>query len=400
MFRSAAICLCVLAWSNAGAQVFNPLDPGQGAGQPQAPAQPGQVPGALQGMGNDVAANNAAAPAWVKEGMRLTYKSAVATTVNQVGAPGAGGGAGVYTVDIVALARGKVGLETRFYVGGPDTQQPATLSTTTGTLANASSCDFWIHPDQLARMLKTPPGGVKIAQMPLEINGRQIQTIRIQTGQAQPAPAGGAESTGYYEPASGVLVQQLTKTIGAQSTQSSIMTMVEMRERKLPWSLGRPPSWLAKFKKYTYTGGVQFFIPGSDIQVPPTPVTIMYEVTGNGPNYIVARQTVQAGQAGGGGQSTLVFGPTQFCSIYLPPIELRQLRQGQVLDEDKTLGTRLVVSGVGQAAYGRNVATIVEDGPGYTQVCDYELETGILLAAMYQNKSLNQTVQVALSEVR
>lgn len=354
--------------------------------------QPGQIPGALQGIGN-----NAAPPGWVKEGMRLSYKIAVATTVNQPGAPGAGGGAGIYTVDIVAMARGQVAIDTRFYVGGPDTQQAATMTSMNGQVVSAAACDFWIHPQQLANMLRAAPGGMKVNQAPLDLNGRQVQAIRVQAGDAN-APGGGSQTVNYYEPQSGVLLQQQTRAAGVQGAQNSVMTMVDMRERKFPWAMGRPPSWLAKFRKYTYSGNMQFILPGSDIQVPPTPITISYDIINNGPNYIVARQTIQ--NQGQVAQATQVFGPTQFSSVYIPPLALRQLQQGQVVDEDKVLGTRTVVSGIGQAPYGRNVATIIEDGPGYTQICDYELETGIMLGTVVHNKVLNQVAQVALTEIR
>jgi hypothetical protein len=284
----------------------------------------------------------------------------------------------VVTVDVVSLARGQAGLDVRSWIGGG--QQPLTLMKISGQFAPASAAEYWINPDVLKQTLAHPPQGIDASAAQLEINGKQVQTIRLKNAQG---------ITYDYDPASGALI--MLRSAAAPGQQGISMTLLDMRQRKLPWAEGRPPSWLSKTKRYTYSGSME-------AQNGAMQFSMTYDVVGAGPNAINVKRTMQAGPGGPPADvvPSMVMGPTQFGGLFLPPLALKQLKQGQPLDEDKTLGTRMKVEFVGKTDYGRNVVTILEENEGYAQYCDYELETGILLLATVENKTAGQSAQIML----
>lgn len=392
-------CLLTIGLSAVQAQVqINKPKEADRQAPPVAPALTrSEVAGLPAGQG--VPGANLSAPAWMKQGLRISYRTNVATQSTRPNNEGGGAGAGIITVDIVAVAQGRVAYDTRFFVGG-DANNPAVNSTAYGTVAPVGATGvYWLHPQTLQQIIKNPPAGQKISGGLVEINGKQVNAVRVQQGEAA---KDGQETTIYYDPQSGIALQILTKSVGSGMTQTSYTILADTRERTLPWKMGRPPSWLSKYKRYTYTGGISMQMQGAP-QMPATPLTAVAEVIEVGANYLAMKQTVQVGNLMGGGNQQpivvpcVVHGAGQLGSCYLPPMELKQLRQGQVLDEDKVLNSKISVIGVGQTQYGRNVVTIAEDSPGFASYYDYELETGMLLASAYQNKTLNQTIQVILT---
>lgn len=344
--------------------------------QPGGQAPPGmQQPG---GAPNPLAAfANAPAPAWVKEGVRLTYKAAAAQQ-------GMGGnGAGLVTVDIVSVANGEVGLDVRVYAD-PTGQGALSIATVAGVVQPASVGEYWISPQALQRAAQQPVPGINVQQGQMQANGKNTTVFVVDSQQM---------GKGVYDAQSGILITSQS----AQATQD----LVEMRQRKLPWVEGRPPSWLAKTKQLTYSGQMMMNQPG----MPPQggSITARYDILGAGANMLAMKRSIvfdQGGMQQPGPEAIMVSGASQTMGLWVPPLALRQLRQGQLLDEDKSTGARLSVSQVGKMPYGRNAATIVEESPSFVMYADYELETGILLLSTFVDKSSGVTIQQTFTDRR
>lgn len=389
MSRTFSLALCALMSSAALAQFPDQSPPGQpvpgqpmpgqqmpGQPMPGQPAQPGPAqPGPANPMGEFA---NAPAPAWVKEGIRLTYKA----TAPQNGF-GGGGGGGLVTIDIVSVARGEVGLDVRVYAD-PTGQGQMSVATTAGVVTPAGAGEYWVSPQALPRMAQQPPAGMRVQQGQMPFNGKNVAVFVVESQ---------LMGRSVYDAQSGILL----KNEGPQSSQE----LMDMRERKLPWVEGRPPSWLAKTKQLTYSGQMRMNQPGMPGQA--ANVMARYDVIGVGANMMATKRSIvfeQGGMQQAGPEAVMVFGASQAMGVWVPPLGLKQLRQGQVLDEDRPTGAKLSVSQVGRTQYGRNAATIVEESPAYVMYADYELETGILLYSTFVDKLSGTSIQLSFTDRR
>ncbi len=242
----------------------------------------------------------------------------------------------------------------------------------------ARGSDYWMSPQLLQKLEQQPPPNVEVRKAKLTLGGKQIPVFAVVA----------RNSTTSYDEESGVLLHHTNGQINTK--------LVELRQRKLPWLEGRPPAWLGRTKQFTYTGALR------SAQQPDMQVTQTIDVLGLGPNTLVGKGSAVAGNAGNSPpeERFIVSGSSQTDGYWLPPLDLKDLKQGQLIDEDRVVNARVTVGGIGRAAYGRNVVTIVEDAPGYSVISDFELETGILLMRTQAFKSFGMQITLSLTGLR
>ncbi len=349
-------------------------------------------------------------PPWMKEGTRLCWEvasSAYASATQPRDTPHTSG-AGILTGDIVSLVGRQAVIATRVQVyndGWTGQRALAAVSVEAGYVAAAANGGkYWVHPDILAKafrhwpVVKPDDQGAftnwAATRGPYEWNGRQVMAMQWTLG--------GGKYVEYeryvYDEKTGILLFQMSapkKTTADTRQATSVYKFLSVRDRQLPWAMGRPPAWLARIAAYEYSGRIVVEIPGLPPQAMPISAMLTRATVGN--NFITWKYAPDPNTPGGaaadmGGER--VAGPTQTGGLWLPPLEIPKLRQGMRVDRDETLGATVTVSYVGPSNYGRNIVQITEDASGYTQYCDYERETGILLAVQLRDKILNKTTEV------
>jgi len=349
-------------------------------------------------------------PPWMKEGTRLCWEvasSAYVSATQPRDTPHTSG-AGILTGDVVSLIGRQAVIATRVQVyndSGMGQRALAAVSVEEGFVGPAAQGGkFWVHPDILAKAFRNWPvvkpddqgayDNWGATRGPYEWNGRQVMAMQWTLG--------GGKYLQYerfvYDEKTGILLFQMSapkKTTADTRQATSVYKFLSVRDRQLPWAMGRPPAWLARIAAYEYSGSIRVEIPGLPPQAMPISATLTRASVGN--NFIMWKYATDPNTPGGaaaGAGPLLVAGPTQTGGLWLPPLEIPKLRQGMLVDRDGTLGATVTVSYVGRSNYGRNIVQVTEDASGYTQYCDYERETGILLAVQLRDKILNKTTEV------
>ncbi len=348
------------------------------------------------------------APPWMKEGTRLYWECA-GSAYTQANAPRDTphtSGSGFLTADVVSLVGRQAAIATRVQISTTGNMgQPllAAPSVEAGYVtAAATGGPFWVHPTILAKAFKNWP----VAKLDkdgaftswgatrgtYDWNGRKVTALHWTLG-------GGPKYVQYerfaYEEETGLLLYYSNAPMKNLESGRQVVALTRFagrRDRQLPWAMGRPPAWLTRIGSYTFSGAWTVEIAG----VPPMPMrfssTVLLDSVGA--NYVTLKAAPEPGTPGGAeGGAVRVAGPTQTGGLWLPPLEIRKLRAGMVVDRDDLLGATVQIGYVGPSNYGRNIVSIAEDAAGYTLIFDYEIETGILLAAAVKDKILSKTTE-------
>jgi len=295
------------------------------------------------------------APAWLAEGVRLTYSAAAASIGFKTETP-VGSGAGFTTVDVVALDRNVVVLDVASW-GNLAGTGVILLAKQSYVGIPARGGEFWLHPDVLRNATDKAGGKLKVVQMQTTAHGKSYEVIRFQDE---------AEDHRYvqqFDLATGILVSAATRVGPEDGERTQTDTQFISRRRiDRSWLNQPPPAWVATVRGFTLQGNLSTAIPG----VPPMggrPLQGTVTVTQRGARWLESHVTTSIGSPQGLPAATSavtdVSGIAQVGGLWLPPAGLRALRNGQVLDEDTTVGTRQVVTGAdGQwvtISYGTSV---------------------------------------------
>ena len=186
------------------------------------------------------------APAWLNEGLRVTYASASATTPGDNEDPG-GGGAGLIQYDVVAEERRTVATYGTFYLdlGSGNYQNNFNFASVTSSGVG----DFWVNPTALENAEGAAGEGMIVARMPYSAAGEEFDAVRLQYE--------GDKSTyvWMFDVASGLLLfYRHDVEVGNNAHQLAQMTLAGVRQLKLPWKPGGPAVAVKKGTGADYTG--------------------------------------------------------------------------------------------------------------------------------------------------
>ncbi len=355
----------------------------------------GQSP--FQGLESE--ARLAGPPAWLKEGVRLTYR--VSGSGQSLSGPRRGGASvGLAHVDFTSLAEGAAS----GVVVSWATVQPAPgaaggwVPTTTNGFTGPAGCgEFWAHPEVLRRAAEYLTGspGWEVQRGPFEGGGRKVEAVSF----TRQGDEGLSISRFVYEAETGLalLIDKSSRTqIRGDWQTLAVFEYLGRRERKLPWIEGRPPSWLGKCRRLVFEGRRVTAVPGSPEYA--NPARSVFEISGHGLNCLFGRQSVEQQGSGPGQPVFMVSGGSGTGGFWLPPLALREIDRAfsgteMEIDADPWTGARTAIVFKGQAPHGRNVITVLDQTPAYRSWSDYEIETGILVHMTTQVYALYSTIQ-------
>lgn len=368
------------------------------------------APAASPLVGHDALIARAPRPAWLKEGVRLTFLSASAAlpTRGPDGKVTAPAGRGLTQLDFVGVAGGKTAVALRSYAegvgalgAGPKGYQ---LIGETGMVAAVGFGDFWVEPGLLRKVAAAqgPESPWKVIQGPYPAaDGRKVQAISFATG-------GGAQDlsrTSYvYDATTGILIsmsESRRRSLNEDLRGTAVNQLLAVRDVTWPWAGDATPvpGWIPSTREIDYRGTRIITVPGA-MQ---SEFAVSFRVTlrDPGPRWIVT-STTETYQMPGfppvtSAPVTRVAGPSQVGGTYIHPRALAKLRPSQELDRDPHTGSRITVEHVGPGQNGRPVVTIKEETTYSLLIMDYDLTSGALVLSTFQDRILNISTQVALT---
>lgn len=347
-------------------------------------------------------------PSWVKPGVRLTFYAASANIPgvdsqivedengNLIGSSGkkyreieVGGtaGQGYVEVHVGYVDRQTAALDIRAYGKDIATGAIIILSTALGHIGPAhTGGEYWIHPQLLLGIQQRLTPGQKILRMPYHLDGRTYKALRIQT------TTGNGFAYHTYDLDTGVLLSAggsamggsvpvlrgdaIVRGGGTGSTFIGLMRFKSIRQLNLPWNGGAMPDWVGRTRSLTYEGTKTANVTAAGVYSFPITARLIFQQTGPGwLKYIQHGALIgPAGMPPSEGQFERVVGTSQVGGLWIPPGVLRQLRPGQVLDQDQYSHMRLRVRGVDSSG-----VHLIEEGPRASRAYTYNIQNGMLV---------------------
>lgn len=342
---------------------------------------------------------NAATPPWVKEGVRIVYYCAsgrmpgpasfyrdeTGDWVDKNGIrytqEGATGGNGLSQLDVLAVdgSNAVVSFRNWSYAGGTGPLYPIG---TNGQVFQPGESEWWINPAVLRELPTTPLGELKIVRGPYKIlrTGKVFDnTVVIRSEKPD------SRIQHVYDAETGMLLHMDSSVRERDGSQGvGRIDFVALRSVRLP-SLGTaPPDWFGRFSGLAYQGTRTVEAP--NIPVSTMPTASRATVLRKGGTWALLKIDASTQLPGGltdSNQVQIVSGANQVGAFWIHPDVLRQLRTGQVLDQDETTGTRVAVGPV-----GNGMVVINETGQAHNYNFGYDLATGTMTAETLIN---NQT---------
>ena len=371
-------------------------------------------------------------PAWIKPGYRLSYYAIDGSTAGAGMAlvPTMGGkfadkdgktytfqqvcgaaGHGITQADIVSVQPDAVAVDLKISVIN-DVTGPLTVATQSGSVTTpGAAMDGWIHPDVLKKYSDLNGQGVTSTKTKYEAAGKTWNALW------QSVTGDGTASGKVYDTETGLLLHRSLSSTSKTHTitinpsgervdtggtiSMSQLTLVAIRQLKLPWTQGKLPKSLDGVKALRYDGVRLGWIPNGD-QLPPSPIRSICKITGRGPDFVQIHNNtvIVVATVPSPSESDQVCGPGQLTPLAVDPADLAKLKAGQELDRDPITKAVTVVSYVGKNKAGRDVVVITEAAPGQGQQrgdYTYDAASGFMIGTSLTNPVLSQVTQIALT---
>ena len=325
-------------------------------------------------------------PSWVREGLRVYYRTSSATVENPFAAAGDGpkppvvrvdqagtSAPSIVRTDVIALAPRFSATHSTLFIG--DLLIPWDDSSSSGF---AGIGEFWINPAALRDVAKQSSPGLSAEPIRFEVGEKVYSAMRLDTAQANPA----RRLTWVFDTSTGLLLYQAQWLVLADRRLAhlSVAEFMSMRNMTLPWEGGVTPSWVKQGVKLTYQGSIQTWTPAGGRNMP-IPAMLEVEMTSVGRNWSAARvKRVFSGNEED--QAITVYSGTGLLAggFWVPRANLARLRSGERLDRyDPVVGSSSEVGFVGATPEGVPVVAIFEWGAKYKRVWIYRSTDGMLL---------------------
>jgi hypothetical protein len=297
------------------------------------------------------------------------------------------GGQGYVEIHVAYVDRQTAALDVRSY--GKDILSGAItiLGTALGHIGPPhTGGEYWIHPQILLGIQQRLSPGQKILRMPYHLDGRTYNALRIQTTTSN--------GFGYhtYDLQTGVLLSAGGSSMGgsipvlrgdkimhgggAGGTFIGLMRFKSMRQLNLPWIGGAMPDWVARTRSLFYEGTKTNNVTAAGVYSFPITARLIFQQRGPGWLKYVQQGALigPPGMPSSEGQVERVVGTSQVGGLWIPPAALRQLRPGQVLDQDQFTHMRLQARDVDGSG-----AHLVEEGPRSSRAYTYNTQNGMLV---------------------
>ncbi|XAL98486.1 hypothetical protein OT109_12965 [Phycisphaeraceae bacterium D3-23] len=349
-------------------------------------------------------AQQAAAPEWVVPGARITDAFMFASGPKEVRpnqAPGTAG-TGFTQYDIVAVTPDGVVIQARSYMAY-EPGRPVELSGTHIALTDhATGGGLWMQPTVIAATQPTDSDpNATITKEPIEINGETYEAIHFVN------KSGNTTIRRVYDIRTGIRLAESNLTEDAQNRNHESAQYAGYRVAQLPWIGTEFTEQIQGLNKLIYEGAMVFVSP-------PTPgiermpdmemdFEAEFAFAVASPQLIAVNLTFDIDMPEGPNQTNErqePICPGQRMGLYIHPDVLIRLEDGQVLDEDPTIGYRIVVTDVYQVQ-GVTLVEITEQGRGnsYHNKATYDASVGLQVAAEWTQPAMSQRIESQLERV-
>jgi len=349
------------------------------------PGVPGSTPPAMPEPVNPLvdllpSLRSAPAPPWVKEKLRVTYYSAVATIPREryytyrtpsgalVEADEVGPAGHSYMhCDVVALDAKAAVTAIGLYAIDPTTGQirPSTQLAHVGVPGAGSA---WADPATLAGAEGIAREGLKVVTMPYPLGGKTWRSIRFDyTSQ-------NGHTAMVYDLDTGLLIHYNHAVESADHRHVQLATMQYKGQRLLtiPWAGQAAPEWVAPGANYRLQGTFSSVMPGAPTV--PLAAAQTIEVLDTGPKWTTLKVVYWINNAAAETRR-VVTGVAQLLRAYWLPMQgLGTLQAGQVIDKETLTGATVSVHMVED-----DFVVLCEEGPEYRVLMAYSKQNGGLL---------------------
>lgn len=195
------------------------------------------------------------APAWIREGQRISYYVQSATMAQGLDDTGAGG-AGFVQHDIVAVTRTSVVVASTMYGAS---EQGVTPAGALGAAFRPGAGDFWVNPAVLVDAEAVASDELAVVRMPYTVAETEYDAVRFEYH------SDGAVSVSMFDTATGLLIYY-RHTIGADPTNtrsSSEMYLLGRRQLRLPWRGTKAPAWVGEGDTIDFAGARSIYVADS-----------------------------------------------------------------------------------------------------------------------------------------
>ncbi len=195
------------------------------------------------------------APAWMREGQRISYYVQSANIAQGPDDTGTGG-AGYLQHDIVALTSTSVVVASTLY---GETGGGVIPASTFGAAFHPGVGDFWVNPAVLVEAESVATDELAVVRMPYTVADHEYDAMRFEYH------SGDAVTISMFDTATGLLLYY-RHTVGADaaSTRSSSEAyLLGRRQLRLPWRGTKAPAWLAEGDRMNYVGTRSVYVTGS-----------------------------------------------------------------------------------------------------------------------------------------
>jgi len=325
------------------------------------------------------------APAWVREGQRVSYYVQSATFAQSFEDEGSAG-AGFMQHDIVAVDRKNVVVASSLYL---DTGAGVTPAGVFGASFLPGVGDFWLNPAVLENAETVANDELTVVHMPATIAEQEYDAVRFEYR------TGESVTVSMFDTATGLLIY-FRHTVGDDPTttrQSSEIYLLGRRQLRLPWRGVRAPAWLAPGDVLDYAGTRAVYVAGSPSgEFPESARSSVKLAQGRWSAFAVSSYLAGALT----GASDRVTGVNQLSgALWLPAEALKSSVRAGVIDRDPVTGV--------EVAYVRNPdrsVTLRETGDLFQIDNTYDRRTGQLIAARIETRTglAVQVTELYLSE--
>jgi hypothetical protein len=312
------------------------------------------------------------APAWVREGQRITYYGQSATIAQTYEEDGAGG-AGYMQHDIVAVDDAAVVVASNLYL---DTGLGVTPAGVFGASFLPGVGDFWLNPAVLENAEEVANDELTVLHMPTTIADQEYDAVRFEYHTED------AVTISMFDTATGLLVYY-RHTVGADAAsveQSSEIYLLGRRQLRLPWRGTIAPAWVKQNDELAYAGARSIFVAGSPSGQFAESARAAVELAQG--RWSAFRVTNYLGGAVAGA-SDRATGVNQLTgALWLPAEALKSTVRAGVLDRDPVTGVAVT--------YVRNPdrsITLREEGALFRIDNTYDRRTGKLVAARIETQT-------------
>ncbi len=272
---------------------------------------------------------------WVDEhGNRYSLEAAQGT-----------GGQGLSVVDIAAMDGNVVALVRELFSMIGDSILPVSKSGVTGS--PAYSDELYVHPAFLATVPDTHLPGLMIFRGPYTVGETTYSAIRFQTetavsryAQVYDLQTGICLFAGFsgLGSSSDLLSQRGTPTGTVSVAQASLL---HVRQLDIPWSQGQLSKVSQNIRMMRFDGYTMVAPAGFPLH---TKRWQSFQTEKSSPRWIAQRQTsTTEGFEAFPSEQALISGIAQFGGVFIPPLALSILAEGQIIDTDPVTGFQVQV---------------------------------------------------------